>query len=189
MKAGNVHMQPRRPAWVASREVWPTDWGGWFWTSTLLLWDPTWNPASSSGAPNTRRTWSCWRRSREAPWRWSEGWSTTPMRAGWDLRLFSLEKRKPWGNLIATFQYLKGTYRKAEGHFISACSNRMRRNGFKLEDVRFRLDIKKNFFTVRVVRHWNRLPERLWMLPPWKHLRPCWMGLWATGSRESCPCL
>lgn len=83
-----------------------------------------------------------------------------------ELGLFSLEKRRLQGDLTTAFQDWKGAHRKdGAGLFTRACSNRTRRNGLKLSKGRFRSDIRKKFFTVRVMRHWNRLPREAVDIP------------------------
>jgi len=73
---------------------------------------------------------------------------------------FSLEKRRLWGELVTAFQYLKGAYKKSgEGLATRSRSDRIRGDGFKLKQGRFRSAIRKKSFTMRVVRHWNRLPR------------------------------
>jgi len=70
-----------------------------------------------------------------------------------ELGLFSLEKRRFWGDLITAFQYLKEAY-KGSGEGLLT-----RGNGFKLKAGRFRLDIREKFFTLRLMRPWHRLPR------------------------------
>ena len=57
---------------------------------------------------------------------------------------------------------LKGAYKKdGDRVFSRACCDRRRRDGFKLEEGRFRLAVRKTFFALRVVKRWHRLPREV----------------------------
>jgi len=64
------------------------------------------------------------------------------------------------------------TKQKRECLFIHSNSDRTRENVFRLQERKFRLDVRKKFFTQRTARLWYKLPRVLWVPHPWRHSRP-----------------
>ena len=74
--------------------------------------------------------------------------------------LISLEKRRVRGDLIQVFKTLKGIDRlNYKNYFEMQDSNRTRGHSYKLIKQRSSLDVRKYFFSQRIVNVWNNLPK------------------------------
>lgn len=130
--------------------------GGWFREHKAPTCDsPTWTTVSSSGDPSTRNTGTCWSESRQKQLITGlEHLSYKDRLREW--ALFTLEKKRLWGDLTVFLSVPKGGSKNAgEGLFMGMWSDMTRESLLELKEGSFRLGIRKTLFTVSVGRHWH----------------------------------
>lgn len=79
-----------------------------------------------------------------------------------EMGLFSLEKRRVQGDILALYNFLKGDWSQARDSLFSQITSiKTRQNSPKLKQRRLMLDISKNFFPERVVWQGSKLSRQV----------------------------
>ena len=112
--------------------------------------------------------WTCWSTSRGGATKRMQGMEHLYYKDGLrELGLFSVGKK--------------------EKALDSLAESVVTGDGYKLKGKRFRLDIRK-FFTIRVVRHWNKLPREVVEVSSLETLKVRLDKALSTSSSCRCPC-
>lgn len=82
-------------------------------------------------------------------------------------------KRRPRGDLIIVYNFLREGSGRAGADLSLVTSGRTQGNGMKLHQGKFRLDIRKSFFIERVCSHWNNLPKEAVRAPSLLEFKEC----------------
>lgn len=167
----------RRPLahWAASARAESVGCSKWFFPSIRT--GETTSRAHSVGPPSTRQTITYCSKSSRGSARGLRASSTWCMRGGWlrELGLFSLQKRRLKGHLLAVYSCLLGEcIEDGSRLFLEVYDEKTKGNRHKLQHGKFWLNTRTHFSTMRVVKHWNSLSREVLKSPSSKTVN--WTG-------------
>ena len=81
------------------------------------------------------------------------------------LKLPSLEHRRARGDMIEAYKFINGFYDTERPTFEKTQSDHLRGHPLKLRKQRFRLNLRGNFFSNRIINTWNNLPASVVTAP------------------------